>query len=1140
MHRFLLLTVIVFLNISVFAQDTITVQTLTFDSITTRRGVWNFPEGETYRKILMEYTLKCDAATTQDQFECGEWDYLTYSTIFKHTGRFDSNAYYQPRFNFYNGQAPDSVAVRNSAGSSKIRYKNIQTTPVDTLSYSFGTIGTDDVLNENIFDGATSSGRAQFIYTSEELTSIGISAGPISSLKLYFEGDAGFKNFKIKYSLLEDTAFETTVPDQDLTDIYTNSVDIDESGWMTFSLHTPIEYDGNSNILIDFSYDRTETGGTNAVLCSEDIDKGIFTNGNESAIDLDGANDHLRLSRDVFNENGFTIEAWVKVRSHNNWSRLFDFGNGPGADNVLFALSKGTSGKPYFSIRKGENSYSAQAPNAIPLNEWVHLAFTVNESNFSLMYINGQFVAGGYFPFPENVEREFAYIGRSNWSNDKFANVIIDEFRVYNYAKEMSDYPATIYNSISNPENTEGLILYYDFQTMQNNITTDQSNEENHAYNRGYPKNVKVHGEELVRDFTHLSDRPVVIFESVTTTEFSQEETFIYEELINAADQIVYCWDELNPTTPTDTIEAYISGKCFVYENNIIIDTLTSVIDNYLVNEDILYYGEPFEITDNYEIARFITPYGINLDLGNEGFKWVYDVTDYAHLLQGEVDFRAGNQQELIDVKFKLIQGTPPRDIIKFDTIWGHRKSYRYNYLGGDSAISTREISLEDEAELFKVITRITGHGHNSNDGSYPHCCEWKDNTHYLFVNGNEAANWHIWQTNECAENPVYPQGGTWNGSREGWCPGDVVKDFEFEISDMVVGNSVSLDYGITDVPEDNLGMGWGNYVITMYLAQYGGSNFQNDVEVYDVINPNNWEYYSRKNPICKDPEIIIRNNGADTLRTLKIEYNVSGGNSRIYNWEGSLAPHHKENIHLPATSDHFWLGDGSNKFIVKVSYPNGVLDEYQDNDVYETHYTMPDILEQQLIFEYKTNNQPERYHLIIKDLNDNVVLEKSDLEPSTLYRDTLTLNLDCYHLELTDTENMGLSYWAYPGQGSGYFRIRNIDNDIIKYFGSDFGHSINYAFRVGETMFVQEPVPENFIEVFPNPSSDYVTIRSSHLDGRYQVKIITLDGKTVFEQDFEGDIMNQKIVVSDFAKGMYLITINHSEGFRNQKLVIE
>ncbi len=176
----------------------------------------------------------------------------------------------------------------------------------------------------------------------------------------------------------------------------------------------------------------------------------------------------------------------------------------------------------------------------------------------------------------------------------------------------------------------------------------------------------------------------------------------------------------------------------------------------------------------------------------------MFDVTDYAHLLTGEVDLSAGNQQELIDLRFELIEGIPPRDVLSYDRIWGPRKSYLYKNLDNNVNLSATTVSLLPEAESFKVKTRLTGHGHQSNNGEYPHCCEWKDNTHYLIVNGEEVADWLIFQYNECAWNAVYPQGGTWPGAREGWCPGDRVSEHEFEITEYVNSDSVVLDYDIT------------------------------------------------------------------------------------------------------------------------------------------------------------------------------------------------------------------------------------------------------------------------------------------------------------------------------------------------------
>ena len=188
----------------------------------------------------------------------------------------------------------------------------------------------------------------------------------------------------------------------------------------------------------------------------------------------------------------------------------------------------------------------------------------------------------------------------------------------------------------------------------------------------------------------------------------------------------------------------------------------------------------------------------------------------------------AGNQQELIDLKFEFIEGTPPRDVLQVDRIWGRYRSYSYKNLDDDISLPAITVPLLLAADDFKVKTLLTCHGHNSNTGEYPHCCEWKDNEHYLMVNGDTITDWHIFQYHACGLNPVYPQGGTWPGAREGWCPGDLVTDHDFEITQYVIGNEVTLDYDITPVPPDNLGMGNGNYVIGMHLVQYDVVGFLN------------------------------------------------------------------------------------------------------------------------------------------------------------------------------------------------------------------------------------------------------------------------------------------------------------------------
>ncbi len=77
---FLFVSFLFFISKGLFGQDTTWVQTFTFDSITTRRANFVFPEelkSKRFEKVLMHYKLKCSPLTTWDQYNCGEWDYLT-------------------------------------------------------------------------------------------------------------------------------------------------------------------------------------------------------------------------------------------------------------------------------------------------------------------------------------------------------------------------------------------------------------------------------------------------------------------------------------------------------------------------------------------------------------------------------------------------------------------------------------------------------------------------------------------------------------------------------------------------------------------------------------------------------------------------------------------------------------------------------------------------------------------------------------------------------------------------------------------------------------------------------------------------------------------------------------------------------
>ncbi len=551
-----------------------------------------------------------------------------------------------------------------------------------------------------------------------------------------------------------------------------------------------------------------------------------------------------------------------------------------------------------------------------------------------------------------------------------------------------------------------------------------------------------------------------------------------------------------------------------------------------------------------YEIARYITPYGINLTLGPNGFTWIYDVTDYQHLLRDSVKLSAGNTQELLDLKFVFVKGIAPAKVVKINQIWDKgATSYSYADLSNDVRLKSKSVKVESNAEILKFRSRITGHGHNSNDGKYPHCCEWKDNTHMLYSGNKLVKDWHVWQTLDCADNPVFPQGGTWPYAREGWCPGDRVKDTEFDVTHFQNADSINLDYQITPVPASNLGMGGGNYVMAMHLIQYEKPLHTNDAEIYDILSPTNTQMYNKFNPSCIEPKVSIRNNSADTMTSLDIEYKMSGGYTMKYQWSGKLAFLETQTIALPIYDGGFYRGDGKNIFSCNVTKRNKVKDSYAENDTLTTTVKVPDTHKTPFYIEFKTNVNPEQNRYFLRDAKDSVIFSRDNAKANTLYRDTIkNLKPGCYTLEVLDDGTDGMNFWANPDQGSGYVRMRRANaTAVLKNFGSDFGYRIYYAFIADSiTVGKQPPIEVNapFTDeaiIVPNPNNGTFKIITAGLSGKYTLEVVDALGKMVYNRVVNAETEpDMEVNGLHLAKGIYFVKLSKGSEKIVRKMLVQ
>lgn len=1114
--------------IALSASDTITVQTLTFEDIYKRRGTWTFPDNPNeFRKILMSYRLKCDPKTPHDKYNCGEWDYLTYTTVYKKTGEIDSNEAEHPLYKI-GRLSPDTIRYSTTPISYKRKFRYTELIP-DSL------VNPSTLIWNNIPDSVISlknkKNRIQFIIDKNTLNNSAID-NKINQITFFTKNSTDFEIEKLtlKYGYTSDD-FPLNISDINMEKVYEFFPEISNDSLLIINLNEPIELNPFRSILFDLSVDLKKDN--QLILYAGDgksnILNGIdYNQNNDLYVKFDGDYDYVETEiNDELNDvSEFTMEGWFYINEWKNWAHIFGKGGRTG-------LELGNrEGDLYCLIRKEGNSYG-KATYAIQTNKWTHIAMVYNgnadnESEKLKLYINGKEKGLDFSSaIPEKTEENDIPFSISSLRSASSAfNGMADNIRVWKNALDKEIINQYMFdNELFEHPNKEYLL---------SNITFNSKFQDYLMIENEY--NCKFFGlpEIISKESEYLSFNPELINLSPKLKLIETDET-----TYTTNEKIIEKYFDLPPVSVLEyEIENYkpiikkhnlvwLAGYVYDYdENGEISDSTYYDANMEFINDTLRYYQKPYEKVLPYEIGRFITPYGINLDLGPEGFEWMYDVTDYAPLLTGEVELSAGNLQELIDLKFYFIKGTPAREVIEITQVWGPRRSYSYEALDNDNVLKNKEIELNPEASQFKVVTRLTGHGHRSNTGDPPHCCEWKENTHYLYVNGEEAAQWNIFRHSECAQNPVFPQGGTWPGAREGWCPGDLVEDYNFEITDLIDGNKVSLDYDITDVPEDNQGMGKGNYVVAMQLIQYGESNNSLDAEIYDVISPNSWEYYSRVNPICSNPQIILRNNGTEVIESVNIKYNVSGGEEYTYLWETLLLPNEKSTLDLPMNDSWFWLGDGSNEFKAEIISVNGKNDDYSDNNIYMTKFEKPDLYEKNIVIVYKTNSRPQYYSYGVFDIENNLISEKNNLNANSIYRDTISVNSNgCYTFMLIDQAQMGLSYWAYPSQGNGYVRIEDLNGKVLKSFNPDFGYGINYSFNIGDVTSVDDYQHEYLVELYPNPADNEVKIYSTKNLGNMNISIYNLLGEKIYSTS---KILNENseffINVSDFPTGDYFI----------------
>jgi Concanavalin A-like lectin/glucanases superfamily/Peptide-N-glycosidase F, C terminal/Secretion system C-terminal sorting domain len=1111
---------------ALFAQDTVIVQTLTYDS-TSRAGVWEFPsDTNSWRKVIMQYSMRChDALIGNANFVgCWEWDYSC-NTIITDSSRLDSTKSTSPSHLISNFSG-NQFDLTNAATYSYFDYLQHNVTYGSTISENtFGVLGASPAPQSFPLGTANSVGRSQFLWTATEMSGQGLTAGQVTSIRLNMATLGSQANFmRIKIKPTTATTLDANSPQlTGFTEVYFANTSFPATGWQQFNFYAPYVWNGTDNLIVELSFRNQSPGTNNQVNCyATGANRGLLTNAVDKYIEFSGS-EYIDVDPASFSaiSNEVTVSFWSFGGANlpANTS-IFEGLNPSGARSANVHLPWSDS-NIYWDCG-GDNAGFDRISKVSNVNDfrgrWTHWAFTKNATTGQMkIWMDGTLFHSGTGKTRPIDIAQFR-IGTGLAGNWAFSGKV-NEFQVFSAALDSATIRNWMYKDLNaGHPNYASLVAYYKMDEGSGLVVNDASPHAATGLISGAPVWGEVDASALYRNFTVTQQRPQVYFVRGVYTSTNDAQVVVRDSVLNAPNRVVAYTVVNNDLIAIDTNYYYQSGWQYVYDaqTGAVTDSILAAADSTINITTFAHYPKG---PARYEIMSLVTPYGNGLDLGINGVMWEFDMTDFVPILNGKKRMSleyGGQNQEEIDIRFLFIRGTPPRDVIDIQAVWP-LASHGMTNIFTDVAYEPRMLRLHPASAGWKLRSTITGHGQNG---------EFIARWHYLNINGGlQEARWRVWK--ECADMPVYPQGGTWLYDRAGWCPGVPSDLLEYEIgSQGAAGDTVQIDYGMDVVSNTSAS----NYLNCTQLVTYGAPNFALDAAITDIKRPSANVRYKRFNPACNQPVVIIRNEGTTKLDSVDIVYNQLGGSTRTYRWRGSLDFLQSTEVTLPVDNPTFWTGTG-NVFEAHLIAPNGGADQHADNDSYAVPFNPWDNYTGTSIdFYWRTNNQPAQNVWRLTDETGATVLQSSPfLTANTTYTEVFNLPAGCYTLKFDDAGDDGLYYWATPNNGTGFARMRE-NNTTRKIFAAEFGRFFKYDFWTDGNLIGSDVERPERILLYPNPSGGQYNLELEGFVGTQIVmEVYSLMGQIVWRETIEGGNVGWQKTVIDLghcANGNYLLKI--------------
>ncbi len=1128
--------------------DTIRVKSFTYDN-PSRDLVASFPDDPnlTFEKVLLKYSMRCKdglvSTVSSPNLGCGQWDFSNNTYLVD-----SSKVSIQPNFipsHFITNFDGDEFRFSETPVYDYERSSELVVTDVSGDFQNTTTIGNENISLNRALATNNVAGRSFYLYTAEELEAAGATPGNIEGIELDISSNAsqaGFLRINMKHTTKE--VLDGEIDMDGFQQVYYNNTNFDASGLNPFVFSSPFVWDGVSNLLLEFTFTNAVSSElASTVLRGESTDVPMgMTSTSEQEFELANRTYIECLDyKGIGGNQNRTIEAWVRADVTNAIVDIMAWGIGSTTQKYTFLM---TSGK----LRLEVSGSGTVGTTRIDDGEWHHVSAVLNGNNVANVrfYIDGRLDPNSVVGNTAINTATETNVRVSRGINNRFFTGGVDDVRIWDTALDVETINKWKSLKINETHpNYSNLQLNFEFDGTGDDIQDSSPHGRNARVIGTEIRSSQSNGASLFKDFVLENQRPKVNFlqgndGQITTEEITidrplgkQPPHFVATRTIEHTNPNLAFDDNIliSPAVQYWTLDTKIYDAdtgAIIEENNAAQDGVINVVD--------LEYDRRFPFYN--ELVSFVTPYGIGLDLGDNGISWYIDVTDYLPILKGDKRLQmtlGGQNQEEMDLEFFFIVGTPPRDVIQFDQIWQGTNQIgiaSITQLAEDAKFAPKDVNLSADASTFKLKSSITGHGVHGEFGQNGGIVSHRISTPEGFL-----FDWNI--TQECSLNPIFPQGGTWVHDRQGWCPGEQTLITENDLTSVVEpGGIINIDYS-TSAPA--VPTGDYRYHVAHQIVGYGDPNFQVDASVIEISAPNNSAEYRRVGEICANPMITIRNTGATELTSLVINYWINDSqNPQSFEWEGSLDFMEAETVTIPAPRDlWFDLLDENNRFHVLIDSPNGQADQYEYNNTMSSNFDFPDVLPANITVEFRTNNSPQENSYELIDAAGNVIGSNPLASSNTFISDDYELIDDCYTLIVKDTGGDGLEWFANPAQGVGIARIKNEAGSILRTFEPDFGGGFEFRFTTDFVVSVQDLEFIRSIEVFPNPASDIVTIEANDMNDT-NVFLTDVLGRNVSASIMSKTDNSISFNVQFLNSGVYFIVLKKDDVRTTRKLIIE